>query len=52
MDSVDFVVWTGDNARRDNDKEIPRTGKEIVDFNEMLVTKFAEVFGKDDTNDT
>ena len=47
-DSLDFVVWTGDSARHDNDKKIPRTEKEIVDLNEMVVSKFTEVFGKDD----
>ena len=52
-DSVDFVVWTGDSARHDSDEEIPRTESEVVKLNELLVTKFQEVFGKKDTvNDT
>ena len=52
-DSIDFVVWTGDSARHDNDELIPRTEKQVVDLNEFLVDKFVEVFGKDDNiNDT
>lgn len=52
-DSIDFVVWTGDSARHDNDELIPRSEKQVVDLNELLVNKFVEVFGKDDNiNDT
>jgi len=52
-DTIDFVVWTGDSARHDNDEGIPRTDQQIVELNELLVTKFVEVFGKnDDINDT
>jgi endopolyphosphatase len=52
-DSIDFVVWTGDSVRHDNDEEIPRTEKQVEDLNALLVTKFVEVFGKDDNiNDT
>ncbi|KAL8989439.1 MAG: hypothetical protein Q9177_001675 [Variospora cf. flavescens] len=52
-DSVDFVVWTGDSARHDNDELIPRTEDEVIGLNELLVTKFVEVFGKEDNiNDT
>ncbi|MCJ1372315.1 Endopolyphosphatase [Loxospora ochrophaea] len=47
-DTVDFVVWTGDSARHDNDEKIPRTEKQIVQLNELLVDKFTEVFGKED----
>jgi endopolyphosphatase len=47
-DKIDFVVWTGDSARHDNDEHIPRTETQIVDSNRMLVDKFVEVFGKDD----
>lgn len=52
-DSIDFIVWTGDSARHDNDELIPRTEEQVIDLNELLVTKFVEVFGKDDNiNDT
>lgn len=47
------MIWTGDSVRHDSDEEIPRTEKEVVDLNELLVTKFTEVFGKgDNVNDT
>lgn len=52
-DSIDFVVWTGDSARHDNDELIPRTEEQVIGLNEMMVHKFVEVFGKDDNiNDT
>ncbi|KAF2463168.1 Endopolyphosphatase [Lindgomyces ingoldianus] len=52
-DDIDFVIWTGDSARHDNDELIPRTQKQIIEQNEFLVAKFTEVFGKDDNiNDT
>ncbi|KAL8752628.1 MAG: hypothetical protein Q9184_005669 [Pyrenodesmia sp. 2 TL-2023] len=52
-DSIDFIVWTGDSARHDNDELIPRTEEQVIELNELLVTKFVEVFGKDDNiNDT
>ncbi len=57
-DEIDFVVWTGDSARHDNDESIPRTEHQILDQNGFLVSKFLEVFGKpenyndsDPTND-
>ncbi|KAI4270851.1 MAG: hypothetical protein LQ337_006425 [Flavoplaca oasis] len=52
-DTIDFVVWTGDSARHDNDELIPRSEAQVIRLNEMLVQKFVEVFGKDDNiNDT
>ena len=52
-ESIDFVVWTGDSARHDNDVEIPRTEEQVTGLNELLVRKFVEVFGKEDhINDT
>ncbi|KAL9596716.1 MAG: hypothetical protein Q9219_005627 [cf. Caloplaca sp. 3 TL-2023] len=52
-DSIDFIIWTGDSARHDNDELIPRTDEQIIDLNTLLVDKFVEVFGKDDNiNDT
>ena len=52
-DDVDFVIWTGDSARHDNDENIPRTEEQIVNTNELLVSKFVETFGKEDhINDT
>ena len=52
-DKIDFVIWTGDSARHDNDEEIPRTDRQVEDLNRMMVNKFVEVFGKEDNiNDT
>ena len=47
-DSIDFIVWTGDSARHDLDDQVPRTRDQVLGLNKMLVTKFVEVFGKDD----
>ncbi|KAI9827461.1 MAG: Endopolyphosphatase [Thelocarpon impressellum] len=52
-DSVDFVIWTGDSARHDNDEKIPRTEEEVLSLNRYMVQKVVEVFGKKDkVNDT
>ncbi|KAI9796462.1 MAG: Endopolyphosphatase [Piccolia ochrophora] len=52
-DSVDFVIWTGDSARHDNDEKIPRKEKQVLDLNRYVVDKLVEVFGKSDNiNDT
>jgi endopolyphosphatase len=50
-DDIDFVIWTGDSARHDNDEDIPRTEHQIVNMNKMAVQKFIEVFGKSDNID-
>jgi endopolyphosphatase len=44
---VDFVIWTGDSARHDNDEALPRTPGQVVKQNEYVVSKFAEVFGSE-----
>ncbi|KAL2871969.1 endopolyphosphatase [Aspergillus lucknowensis] len=41
---IDFVLWTGDSARHDNDEKIPRTASEIIDLNKVLATKFIDLF--------
>ncbi|KAL3447102.1 Metallo-dependent phosphatase-like protein [Aspergillus insuetus] len=46
---IDFVLWTGDSARHDNDERIPRTASEIIDLNEILATKFIDVFEDKET---
>ncbi|KAL8815558.1 MAG: hypothetical protein Q9191_008452, partial [Dirinaria sp. TL-2023a] len=51
-DSIDFIVWTGDSARHDNDEEIPRTSDQVSKLNELMVNKFAESFGTDDEDPT
>ena len=45
-DEIDFIVWTGDSAKHDNDDRIPRTEKQVVSQNRFVVEKFAEVFGE------
>jgi endopolyphosphatase len=45
-DQVDFVVWTGDSARHDNDEMIPRSEAEVVGQNRYVVSQFLEAFGK------
>ncbi|KAF1931049.1 Endopolyphosphatase [Didymella exigua CBS 183.55] len=47
-DDIDFVIWTGDSARHDNDEKHARTQKQIISQNEFLVEKFGEVFGVSD----
>ncbi|KAL5530139.1 hypothetical protein ACEPAF_6396 [Sanghuangporus sanghuang] len=41
---VDFVIWTGDSARHDNDREIPRTPDEIYELNRAMAHRMNEVF--------
>lgn len=43
-DQIDFVIWTGDNIRHDNDRSYPRTEAQIFDLNELVSKKFQEVF--------
>lgn len=45
-DKVDFVIWTGDSARHDNDEDLPRTAEQVLGLNEFMVQKMAETFGK------
>ncbi|KKZ65535.1 hypothetical protein EMCG_08608 [[Emmonsia] crescens] len=47
-DSIDFVVWTGDSARHDNDEKTPRTEKEVLHMNQLLADKFHDIFSKSD----
>lgn len=48
---IDFIIWTGDSVRHDNDEKIPRNEKQVTSQNEFLVSKFLEVFGKPDNLD-
>ncbi|KAF9384379.1 Endopolyphosphatase [Podila verticillata] len=47
INNIDFVVWTGDNARHDSDNEYPRTQNEIEDLNKGIAKKFLEIFTPD-----
>lgn len=35
-DKIDFIVWTGDNVRHDNDRDFPRFELDIFDSNEKI----------------
>ncbi|KAM5532304.1 hypothetical protein V8D89_014062 [Ganoderma adspersum] len=43
-DDIDFVIWTGDSARHDNDRKRPRTTAEIYGSNRAMAGKMEEVF--------
>lgn len=43
-DKIDFVVWTGDNVRHDNDRRYPRFEQAIFDLNEQISDLFYETF--------
>lgn len=45
-DKIDFVVWTGDSARHDNDINHPRSESQIYDLNKMVVGMMVDVFKK------
>ncbi|KAF8341399.1 Metallo-dependent phosphatase-like protein [Cantharellus anzutake] len=45
-DKIDFVIWTGDNARHDNDEGNPRTVDEIVHLNQMVADRMERIFLK------
>lgn len=43
-DHIDFVIWTGDNIRHDNDRQNPRFESEIFDMNERVADDMASTF--------
>lgn len=43
-DKIDFIVWTGDNVRHDNDRDYPRFEKDIFDSNEKISKIMHEKF--------
>ncbi|CAG8017151.1 unnamed protein product [Penicillium salamii] len=45
-DEIDFVIWTGDSARHDNDEKLPRTADEILDLNTYLSQKWVSMFSE------
>ncbi|CAL9730997.1 endopolyphosphatase [Monosporozyma unispora] len=46
-DEVDFIIWTGDNMRHDNDRMHPRLESKIFAMNELLTHKFYTEVCKD-----
>lgn len=49
-DEIDFIVWTGDNVRHDNDRRFPRTEQVIFDLNQEISDLLYETFKS--TNDS
>ncbi|KAF9939429.1 Endopolyphosphatase [Mortierella alpina] len=45
--SIDFVIWTGDNARHDSDNTQPRTQEQIYKMNRAITQKFLATFPTD-----
>ncbi|KAJ5091778.1 Endopolyphosphatase Ppn1p-like protein [Penicillium alfredii] len=43
---IDFVIWTGDSARHDNDERLPRSPDEVMELNELLAQKFITMFNQ------
>lgn len=43
-DKIDFVVWTGDNIRHDNDRHRPRTESQIFEWNSIVAKKLEDIF--------
>uniref|UniRef100_A0A0W0FJR2 Uncharacterized protein n=1 Tax=Moniliophthora roreri TaxID=221103 RepID=A0A0W0FJR2_MONRR len=43
---IDFVIWTGDNARHDNDRKLPRTTNEIYELNRAVAQKMEDAFAR------
>ncbi|OBA23707.1 Endopolyphosphatase [Metschnikowia bicuspidata var. bicuspidata NRRL YB-4993] len=44
-DKIDFIVWTGDNMRHDNDRQYPRTEQDIFAMNEQISDLMYKKFG-------
>ncbi|XBW35328.1 hypothetical protein QEN19_000894 [Hanseniaspora menglaensis] len=46
-DDIDFIIWTGDNSRHDNDRQMPRTSFEIMgnnmDLSQRLSLHFNDI---------
>lgn len=50
-DKIDFIIWTGDNVRHDNDRAIPRTELQIFDVNQNISDLMFEKFKDHNTPD-
>ncbi|KAI9481090.1 MAG: Metallo-dependent phosphatase-like protein [Benjaminiella poitrasii] len=46
-DKIDFIIWTGDNARHDGDALITRTKKEILGYNIKVTEALKKAFKLD-----
>ncbi|KAG5360058.1 Endopolyphosphatase [Yarrowia sp. B02] len=50
-DEIDFIIWTGDNVRHDNDNRYPRLEQDIFGFNQIVSSKFHDLFRYNETRD-
>lgn len=50
-DKIDFVVWTGDNIRHDNDRQYPRYESDIFQMNQHVSDKIYQLFSNEDKLD-
>ncbi|SNX82253.1 related to PPN1 - vacuolar endopolyphosphatase [Melanopsichium pennsylvanicum] len=41
---LDFIIWTGDSARHDNDDKLPRSSKEIFELNRWTLSQLETAF--------
>ncbi|SPO22839.1 related to PPN1 - vacuolar endopolyphosphatase [Ustilago trichophora] len=41
---LDFIIWTGDSARHDNDDKLPRSSKEIFELNRWTLQQLETAF--------
>ncbi|ODQ64628.1 Endopolyphosphatase, partial [Nadsonia fulvescens var. elongata DSM 6958] len=48
---IDFIIWTGDNVRHDNDNRHPRTELQIFELNEYIASKFIELLDADERSE-
>ncbi|KAI8390943.1 Metallo-dependent phosphatase-like protein [Radiomyces spectabilis] len=47
-DDIDFIIWTGDNARHDTDSTRPRTTKELLTYNWDMTNLLQKSFVRSD----
>lgn len=50
-DEIDFIIWTGDNVRHDNDNRYPRLEQDIFGYNQIVSQKFHDLFRYNETRD-
>lgn len=50
-DKIDFVIWTGDNIRHDNDRQYPRYEKDIFRMNQRVSNELFDLFSNRDSSD-
>ncbi|RLP66197.1 hypothetical protein L150_04975 [Candida albicans Ca529L] len=48
IDKIDFIVYTGDSARHDDDREYPRTRQHIFNMNKEISDKFVTLTSESD----